>query len=278
MKKIKEIKEKPLTMKEKILRFVESKGTATFTEIQRFIVDSTEGEGTYDKGRHLESVWVYGPRIGGCHRESKSVMKYINSYRGTYSNAFTEGSGYLRLGKQYLEKEGRKYYTVRDGEWKKTPARRKRSFYHRDYFPGTGGSGLNSYREEEVNPRTLYEAPRFELESAVGNFDDCKIEVLRDNCENGCVSEPIISEPFGAHYDREADLTIIVTGEGEYLDSFSGAPVERMQKKVDFDVFSKSIETPLYCRWCGHKLHISHFQEDSNQVKPTHCQWCGHTL
>ena len=35
-------------MKERILQFVESKGSARFTEIQRFIVDLRYGQGTYD--------------------------------------------------------------------------------------------------------------------------------------------------------------------------------------------------------------------------------------
>ena len=89
-------------MKEKVLRFVETKGTAKFAEIQKFIVDSNYGEGTYNTVKDYE-----GKKL----------------YRGYYCSAFrTAGRGrygitpvgYFMTGDNRLEKTARgTYKTIR---------------------------------------------------------------------------------------------------------------------------------------------------------------------
>jgi hypothetical protein len=85
-----------VTMKEKVLQYVESKGEASFTEIQRFIVDTNYGAGTYD----------------------------YNTHRGYYTGAFRNaqrpdsiaGQGYFLRGNNRLSrKENGKYIVIRKG-------------------------------------------------------------------------------------------------------------------------------------------------------------------
>lgn len=90
-------------MKEKVLRFVETKGTAKFAEIQKFIVDSKFGEGTYDNTKD-----GFGNKL----------------YRGYFTSAFRQVStsrytsnvpvGYFMTGDNRLEKTARGIYkTIR---------------------------------------------------------------------------------------------------------------------------------------------------------------------
>jgi hypothetical protein len=98
-----------LTIKEQVLRFVESKGSATFTECQRFIVDSKYGEGTYDSG----------------------ATPTGNRWRGHFSSAFSfrypfvwgyqkgieikpRDVGYFRKGLNRLEKVDGRYVVIRE--------------------------------------------------------------------------------------------------------------------------------------------------------------------
>jgi hypothetical protein len=109
-----------ITMKEKVLQFVESKGTARFTDIQRFIVDTKFGEGTYDSAARTDSTW-----------EGYKT----NPYRGYYSAAFYKGhsltpysnrkDGYFIRGNNRLHKINNpmnpnhgKYIVVRNNELK----------------------------------------------------------------------------------------------------------------------------------------------------------------
>ena len=64
-------------MKSKILDFVSKKGHASFTDIQRFVYDTSYGEGTYDK-----------------HKKEKN-----SSVRGHYCANFVPNKGYLVTGK-----------------------------------------------------------------------------------------------------------------------------------------------------------------------------------
>jgi hypothetical protein len=108
-----------VTMKEKVLQFVESKGTASFTEIQRFIVDTKFGEGTYDGDK------------GKDHRYNLKTGKHdipTNPWRGYFCAALTKGrtaehypyyakrEGYFLVGENRLVKgtDG-KYTVVRNG-------------------------------------------------------------------------------------------------------------------------------------------------------------------
>ena len=87
-----------LTKKEQILQFVESQGSATFTEIQRFIVDLNYGKGTYDAAAKDGSKHVYSAK------EGKHILKPANPYRGYYCTAFSGGCFRTKAG--YQSREG----------------------------------------------------------------------------------------------------------------------------------------------------------------------------
>ena len=95
-----------LTKKEQIMQFVESKGSATFTEIQRFIVDLNHGEGTYDAAKHSATTW---------NERTQSHSTKCNPYRGYYCDAFFgPNPSLMGGGKAYLEKgDDGKYIVVR---------------------------------------------------------------------------------------------------------------------------------------------------------------------
>ena len=101
---------KKITMKEKVLRFVELHEAASFTMIQRFIVDTKRGAGTYDGARQPE--WVYR------HEKKITAKELRNPYRGHFCSAFSgsyAGPGYFMVGKDRLVKTGesRMYKVVR---------------------------------------------------------------------------------------------------------------------------------------------------------------------
>ena len=97
-----------MTKKEQILRFVESKGEATFTEIQRFIVDLRYGQGTYDAAKYSDLTW---------DEKTGKRTKKCNPYRGYYCQALTIdgyfGNGHLMKGPSRLIKVNKKYQVVR---------------------------------------------------------------------------------------------------------------------------------------------------------------------
>lgn len=96
-----------VTMKEKVLQFVESKGSARFTDIQKFIVETNYGKGSYEAGRQLEKSWNYKTK------EYANVIK--NSNRGYYCGAFSGRQPYFLRGANYLVKmENGKYIAVRN--------------------------------------------------------------------------------------------------------------------------------------------------------------------
>ena len=104
-----------VTMKEQVLQFVESKGSAKFTEIQKFIVDTKFGKGTYGSRLVMDSVWNKKTQT----RESKQRM--MNPYRGYYSAAFTLCNsmpvGYFLKGANRLVKmENGKYCVIRESK------------------------------------------------------------------------------------------------------------------------------------------------------------------
>ena len=103
---------KKLTMKEKVLRFVESKGAARFIDIQEFVVDHNKGAGTYQSGRLLDHVWLYSTKK---HPRGRSSVGFPNIYRGYYSSAFSGPKPWFLYGQDYLEKrEDGMYVVVRD--------------------------------------------------------------------------------------------------------------------------------------------------------------------
>jgi hypothetical protein len=95
-----------VTMKEKVLQYVESIGTARFTDIQKFIVETNYGKGSYIQGRKLERVWNY--------KTQKYSEAIRNSYRGYYCCAFSGRRPYFLIGVDKLVKnENGKYSVVR---------------------------------------------------------------------------------------------------------------------------------------------------------------------
>lgn len=69
-----------LTKREQIIKFVEGQGTASFTEIQRFIVDLNMGKGTYDAAKHSDTTWS---------RKTQTHSIKCNPWRGYYCSAFS---------------------------------------------------------------------------------------------------------------------------------------------------------------------------------------------
>ena len=109
-----------LTMKEKVLRFVESKGTARFTDIQEFIYDTNYGEGAYKKGYKIVDDYVWNTEA----QKHLPVKRKKNVNRGYYSSALRMVStssytkqtpvGYFMRGDNRLEKlENGLYKTIR---------------------------------------------------------------------------------------------------------------------------------------------------------------------
>ena len=98
-----------ITMKEQILQFVESVGFATYTEIQRFIVDFKYGEGTYDAAKGTARTW---------NDKDHAHTKKCNPYRGYYSDHLNtsslnyHGKGYLMTGEEGLIKNDDGSYSV----------------------------------------------------------------------------------------------------------------------------------------------------------------------
>jgi len=96
-----------VTMKGKVLQFVESKGSARFTDIQKFIVDTNYGPGSYDAVRRVEKAWNYKTK------EYSNIIR--NSFRGYYCGAFSGPRPYFLKGADRLVKaENGKYIAVRN--------------------------------------------------------------------------------------------------------------------------------------------------------------------
>lgn len=108
---IKKLNDK-ISMKERVLRFVEEKGTATFQDIQRFVVDFNYGKGTYDSSFKPEKLW-----------NGTTVRR--TPYRGYYCSRFYpaisypqcgESCGDFMRGDSYLVRVARgRYQAVFDG-------------------------------------------------------------------------------------------------------------------------------------------------------------------
>ena len=100
-----------ITMKERVLQFVEYKGSASHTEIIRFIVDYKNGDGTFDANKHAAKVSKWKRNEDGSYTEK---IVPANPYRGYYSSAFCVDSGYFLFGKTRLIKTSKGYEVVRD--------------------------------------------------------------------------------------------------------------------------------------------------------------------
>lgn len=104
-------KDNIMSMKELVLRFVESKGTATFKEIQRFVVDHNYGEGTYDKS--IGRI----PKYSSWNPEETMIStKFRGYYCGRLYNGGYWPKGDLMCGDSYLVRVSRgMYQAVFDG-------------------------------------------------------------------------------------------------------------------------------------------------------------------
>ena len=87
---------KKITMKEKVLCFVEAQTEATFTEIQRFIFDTRRGKGSYDAGYQMEKAYDYATKT--------YVDRKRNANRGYYCGAFS--TGYFNVKQQKYNTKG----------------------------------------------------------------------------------------------------------------------------------------------------------------------------
>jgi len=99
---------KPYTFKESVLNFVESKGVASFVEIQKFAVDFKFGEGTYDKGKIEETIRIWNPITNNFKHK---VIKR-NKYRGQYCSHIFGYENYWMKGSSRLIRIKRGTYKV----------------------------------------------------------------------------------------------------------------------------------------------------------------------
>jgi len=90
---------KKLTMKQQVLQFVESNGSARYVDIIKFIVDTKFGTGTYDSGVKIQPTWVWNKKLS--QGETKPRRK--NEWRGYYSGAFSATKYFLK-GSDHLMK------------------------------------------------------------------------------------------------------------------------------------------------------------------------------
>ena len=100
--------ENPISFKETVLQFVESKGTARFTEIQEFAVDFRLGEGTYKKGKGDIASRTYN------YDTNEYDVKIVKSniHRGMYCGHMYRNDGYWANGSSRLVRTGRGVYKV----------------------------------------------------------------------------------------------------------------------------------------------------------------------
>jgi hypothetical protein len=96
-----------ISMKEKVLIFVESKGLASYTEIIKFVVDTKFGDGTYDSGKDKDTT-NYWDNNSNTLKSSKA-----NIWRGYYSGAMSGWKPYFLQGEDRLVKADKKYIVVR---------------------------------------------------------------------------------------------------------------------------------------------------------------------
>lgn len=94
---------KKISLKEAVLRFVESKVTAKFTEIQKFATDYRSGEGTYEKGYVQEE---FTRSDGSIH------VRKINVNRGLFCGDIYRLDSHWTNGRYRLVKVSRGTYRV----------------------------------------------------------------------------------------------------------------------------------------------------------------------
>jgi hypothetical protein len=103
----KQTPKKPITFKETVLQFVESKGTARFSEIQEFAVDFRLGKGAYKKG-YME---VETPGYNYMDERTSKLVK-TNIHRGMYCGNLYRDDGYWKTDTSRLCRISRGVYKV----------------------------------------------------------------------------------------------------------------------------------------------------------------------
>jgi hypothetical protein len=130
-----------IPMKEKVLQFVESKGSARYTEIQKFVVDHNKGVGAWEAGYQLNYVWL---NTSKKNPEGLLSMGFPNKNRGYYSSAFSGPNPWFIYGKDYLQKQSDgSYKTVRDGN---KPKPEYHSYWHPSINYPHPGRRYNNFR------------------------------------------------------------------------------------------------------------------------------------
>jgi hypothetical protein len=99
-----------MTIKEQVLQFVESQGSARFTDIQRFIVEQIKGR---EYKSQPERIAVWDKKTN----QYKSIIRKLNPDRGYFCGGFSnhmrrDGKGYFLLGANRLEKNSEGRYIV----------------------------------------------------------------------------------------------------------------------------------------------------------------------
>ncbi len=103
------------TMKSHVLNFVQSQGSARYTDIIRFIVDRKFGKGTYEW--HNSHSYRQVPVWSSKKNEWSLGTVNANKYRGYYASAMTRGGmyhpqGYFLTGPDRLVKGADGLYRV----------------------------------------------------------------------------------------------------------------------------------------------------------------------
>ena len=98
-----------MTMKDRVLAFVESKGTARFVEIQKFVVDYKYGVGAYEAGCQLNTIWLAPSKK---NPDGALSVGFPNRNRGYYCSMFFGSNPIFMYGESYLERMSRGIYKV----------------------------------------------------------------------------------------------------------------------------------------------------------------------
>ena len=168
-------KKKRVTLKSRVLDFVENKGSARYVDVIKFIVDTKFGEGTWEKGYVTQNVYVRDSK-----GEYRSRERRMNTWRGYFSAAFSGTCPYLLMGKEHLEKgEDSLYRTVRDSP---IPYPTDRRSSYRRYVEGLmgidsrkGSRASEQKMKQDTNPIEiimLEEAPLPEWKKPTSNDFD----------------------------------------------------------------------------------------------------------
>ena len=141
---------KRVTLKSRVLDFVENKGSARYVEVIKFIVDTKFGEGTWEKGYVTQNVYVRDSK-----GEYRSRERRMNTWRGYFSAAFSGSCPYLLVGKEHLEKgEDSRYRTVRDSPIPYPTDRRSSYRRYMEDLMGIDSSKRPTVREQKMKPST----------------------------------------------------------------------------------------------------------------------------